>query len=80
MDKLFEKMKNNPRGDWRIEDVIKVCKLCGLTVEKPTNGSHYNIKGFAHGKLLTIPYNRPIKFVYIKRLIAYIKANGENDG
>ncbi len=75
MNKRLEEMRNNPRGDWRIEDVDAVCRDYGVLCAAPRGGgSHCKI---AHPRMvekLTIPYKRPIKPVYIRKLIAFIDA------
>jgi hypothetical protein len=62
MSKRLEAMRANPRGDWRIADVIALCAEFGVFCEAPRGGgSHYKI---GHPKLaqkLTIPSKRPIK-------------------
>ena len=75
MTKRLEEMRNNPRGDWRIEDVEAVCREYGvLCAPARGGGSHYKV---AHSQMtgkLTIPYKRPIKPVYIRKLVAFIDA------
>jgi hypothetical protein len=42
MSKRLEDMRNNPRGDWRIEDVETVCREHGILCSAPRGGgSHY---------------------------------------
>jgi hypothetical protein len=75
MASRLESMRNNPRGDWRIEDVEAVCREYGVLCSPPRGGgSHYKV---AHPRMvekLTIPYKRPIKPVYIRKLVAFIDA------
>ena len=79
MTKRLEDMRNNPRGDWRIEDVEAVCREYGVLCSAPRGGgSHYKV---AHPRMvekLTIPYKRPIKPVYVRRLVAFIDALSAN--
>jgi hypothetical protein len=70
--KRLEAMRRNPQGDWRIEDIALVCATCGFDCEPPKRGSHYTISHPAAKVILTIPYNRPVKPVYIRLLLAYI--------
>jgi hypothetical protein len=75
MSKRLEDMRNNPRGDWRIEDVEAVCREYGVLCSAPRGGgSHYKVAHPRMTEKLTIPYKRPIKPVYIRKLIAFIDA------
>ena len=72
IQKLYERMKNNPHGDWRIEDVEKLASAYGFSWNEG-KGSH---KNFYHQNLphiLTIPCKRPIKPLYIKKLLELIE-------
>lgn len=64
-------MRANPR-DWRIEDVVAVCRAAGVDCTPPRNGSHYKVKHVAMAEILTIPVRRPIKPVYIHALVQFI--------
>jgi len=70
-DKLLDAMRANPR-DWRIEDVISLCRRCGVKITPPRSGSHYKVRNPVTGAVLPIPAARPIKPVYIRELIALI--------
>jgi hypothetical protein len=72
--KMLQSMARNPRADWTIENVQTVCAHAGVSCTKPSAGSHYNVSHPTQEKILTIPHGRPIKPVYIKLLVAYIKA------
>ena len=78
MSKRLEAMRHNPRGDWRMNDVAAVCREFGLYCEPASGGgSHYKI---GHARMtikLTIPSKRPIKPVYIKKLVAFVDAMGK---
>jgi len=37
---LLERMKANPRADWTIPDIEKLCAETGLTMHAPGSGSH----------------------------------------
>jgi hypothetical protein len=68
--KLLKAMANNPR-DWQIGQVHTVAKASGLTVHCP-GGSHHVVRNTAGAKI-SIPAHRPIKEVYIKKLIRLIQ-------
>jgi hypothetical protein len=75
MTKLLEQMRNNPRGDWTIRDVETVCRQHGANCRPPRGGgSHYTVSHRAMPSILTIPFKRPIKAVYIRRLVDFIDA------
>jgi hypothetical protein len=74
--KLLEKMRHNPR-DWRIEELETIAKHCGINVRK-SGGSHVI---FDHPKwieLLSIPARRPIKPIYVKKLVSLIDMLGDD--
>jgi hypothetical protein len=69
--KMLEKMRANPAGNWKIEQVETLCRQAGLECEPPRGGgSHFKAWSNHLNGILTIPAKRPIKTVYIKRLIA----------
>jgi hypothetical protein len=75
--KLIQAMTSNPR-DWLIDQVHTVAKASGLTVHCP-GGSHHIVRNAAGAKI-SIPAHRPIKEVYIKKLIRLIKTGkGDNE-
>jgi hypothetical protein len=75
---LLERMRGNPVGDWTLPDVEKVCRMHGLQCQPPTGGgSHYKISHPGSPMILTIPFRRPIKAVYIRKLLAFVDAYGE---
>jgi hypothetical protein len=77
MTKRFKQMQLNPHADWRIEDIAAICKEFELRCEKPRSGSsHYKISHPSQSAILTVPFNRPIKAVYIRKLIEFIEAVG----
>lgn len=73
MADLFSEMKRNPQGDWTIKDVERVCREHGVTCKPPSNGSHYKVSHPRIDHIQTIPFKRPIKPVYIRRLVAFLE-------
>ena len=69
-DKLLQKMRNNPR-DWTLENVVTVCQQNGLDI-RAGKGSHYVVSHPELSTMLTVPAHRPIKPIYIKKLIELI--------
>jgi hypothetical protein len=69
--KMLEKMRANAAGNWKIEQVETVCNQIGLECEAPRGGgSHFKTWSPHLNEILTIPAKRPIKPIYIKRLVA----------
>ena len=78
-DKLLDRMRRNPAGDWTIQDVQTLCKGFGWVCLPPSGGgSHWKIAIPGGETILTIPAKRPIKPVYIRKLMDYAK--GSIDG
>ena len=71
--KRLAEMRRNPRGDWSIDDVKVVCHEYGIELRPPSSGSHYKISHAGITEILTIPARRPIKPIYIRRLVALIE-------
>jgi predicted RNA binding protein YcfA (HicA-like mRNA interferase family) len=72
VDKTLDKMRVNPR-DWRIEDLESVAKRHGLTVRRP-GGSHVIFQKQGVALEVSVPTHKPIKPVYVRRLIELIDA------
>ncbi len=72
---LLEQMRRNPRGDWTIGDVEKLCRRTEITCTPPSGGgSHYKVSAELPNVILTIPARRPIKLVYIRQLVSFVDA------
>ena len=73
---LLERMRQNPAADWTIRDVEAVCTQHGLMF-RTGKGSHWHAKHPTAREILTIPARRPIKPVYIRKLVRYIDSHGD---
>jgi hypothetical protein len=69
-DKLLDRMRRNPRGDWQIEDLKSVADRYGINWRNPS-GSHVIFLPDM-GPILSVPARRPIKPVYIHMFIALV--------
>lgn len=68
---LLEKMRSNPRNNWKAADVEKLVNQAGLTLRTGKSGSHLMIVSSPHFDFhLTVPFKRPIKPVYIRQLVS----------
>ena len=74
---LLERMRRNPAGDWRIRDVEALCREYGLLFRPGQGTSHCHAKHPSAREILTIPACRPIKPIYIRKLVRYIEAHGD---
>ncbi len=70
IDKLITKMRNNPR-DWKIEDIELIASYYGFK-KRLTSGSHVTFQHPLLVEILTIPAHKPIKPIYIKKLLKLI--------
>ena len=73
-EKRLEQMRRNPVGDWTIGDVEVVCRARGIACVAPARGSHYDLSHPNLPDILTIPARRPLKAVYIRKLVAFVDA------
>ena len=73
---LFDRMRRNPAGDWNIRDVEALCREHGLLFRAGKGTSHCHAKHPSAREILTIPARRPIKSVYIRKLVRYIESYG----
>lgn len=75
MTNRLDAMRANPHGNWRIKDVEALCKEHGLRCSPPRGGgSHYKIAHASVDDMLSIPVARPIKPVYIRKLVRMVDA------
>lgn len=72
-DKLLARMRHNPR-DWRIEDVKTLCAAFEVDLDRPPGGSHYGVSDASQAYVVTVPFARPIKAVYIRKLVRFVDA------
>ena len=74
---LLDRMRRNPAGDWTISDVEVLCREQGLRCAPPSGGgSHYKVSHPSRREILTIPSRKPIKGVYIRKLVRFIEVTG----
>lgn len=73
MSDRLERMRANPAAGWLMSDIEAVCREHGVLCAPPRGGgSHFKIAHPAMAEKLTIPYNRPIKPIYIRKLVAFL--------
>lgn len=73
-EKLLSRMRENPKDDWKIEQIATVCnhfEAGGLLLMTPKRGSHYTLTHPAFPDvILTIPAHNPIKAIYVKQFVS----------
>ena len=70
--KLLQKMKSNPRADWTPANIRTLCKAYNLALRQW--GTSHAVLTNDRGEHLTVPMRKPIKPLYIKRLVKLIEA------
>lgn len=70
--KLLDQMRKNPRGDWTIGDIERVCKQLGISCEPPTRGSHHKVSSEHVDGILMVPARKPIKPCYIRDFVGLV--------
>lgn len=79
-DKLFADIVNNPK-DVRFEDLDKVLKFYGFSRRNPKSGSsHYTYFHTKLSDILTIPKDKPIKAIYVRKAIMAIDKIERGEG
>jgi hypothetical protein len=75
MSKRLERMRSNPQGGWTISDVEALCREFDIAcMPNRAGGSHYKVAHASQREILTIPFKRPIKPVYIRKLVDFVDA------
>ena len=75
MSKRLARMVENPRAGWSIDDVAALCREFEIACDPPRGGgSHYKLSHPAMLEILTVPFKRPIKPVYIRKLVSFVEA------
>jgi hypothetical protein len=69
-DKIVERTRRNPKG-WRMDSLEAVAGRSGVEVRK-TGGSHFIFLHADSEIAVSIPFNRPIKPVYVVQFFALI--------
>jgi hypothetical protein len=64
-------MSRNPKADWRIEQLETVARAHDVNVRKG-RGSHVVFEHPNSQRALSVPAHRPMKPVYVRRLVELI--------
>ena len=71
-EKLLQRMKSNPKADWTPDNIKTLCNVFNLTLRQ--RGTSHAVLTNSKGEHLTVPMHKPIKPLYIKRLVELIEA------
>jgi len=71
-------MQSNPKGDWRIEDLMVLARRFGIEYRQP-GSSHVTFRTM-DGRMLTVPSHKPIKEIYIKKFVNLVSGLDEYEG
>ena len=70
LEKMLQKMRNNPR-DWRIEDLKSLADR--FDIKWRQRGTSHVVFVRSDGRTLPIPANRPVKPVYITKFLLLLE-------
>lgn len=73
-DKRLERMRANPKDDWIAADVQALCRSFDIACEEPHGTSHFTVWDPTQEQILTVVAAKPIKPIYIKKLVAFVDA------
>jgi hypothetical protein len=69
------RMRASPASDWTMNDVEALCEEHGIRCTPPRGGgSHWKVSDPTQRDILTIPQRRPVKPVYIRKLVRFVQA------
>jgi len=71
--KLLDKMRSNPQDDWTPANVKTICDAFGLILRQ--RGTSHAVLTNKAGNHLTVPMHKPIKAIYIRRLVELVNEN-----
>ena len=74
-EKFLDQFRNNPNNR-RFEDLDKLLRWYGFEGRPPRRGSHHVYKRKGHCTI-TIPYDKPVNSVYVRKAVALIEAHGD---
>lgn len=75
--RVLDRMRRNPAGDWTIAEVETVCAQHGARCTAPSGGGlHYKVSHPSQQAILTLPRARPVKAVYIRKLVKFVDSAG----
>jgi hypothetical protein len=78
LDRPLARIRRNPRGDWRIEQLKAIADHRGVPYRRP--GTSHVIFAPPGRNMLSVPAHRPIKPVYVRQFIAMIDAIRDDEG
>ena len=78
---LLDRMDANPGANWTIKDVETSAAQHNVDCDPPRGGgSHYKVRHPSQQDIVTVPMNRPIKAIYIRKVVEFIRRVGSQLG
>ncbi len=65
-------MRANPRGDWTIEDILKVAESVEGIRHRRHRGSHHHFGFPGVTEIGTVVERRPIKPIYVRKVVTFM--------
>lgn len=77
-EKLLDRMRKNPKGDWTMENLLTIARRKGIEV-RSSGGSHHVFSFPGLDEDITVPFRRPIKPIYILKFLTLMDAVEEKE-
>lgn len=78
-EKLVQRIRQNPKNV-SFEDLDKLMSACGYTRSQPGGGSSHLVYRKPGQTPLTIPKHKPVKEVYVKKVLAILDEQEDPSG
>jgi predicted RNA binding protein YcfA (HicA-like mRNA interferase family) len=70
-EKLLQRMRNNPRGNWTINNLLTISSRLGIEVRN-SGGSHHVFSFPGIEEDVTVPFKRPISRFTLKSFLLWL--------
>lgn len=69
--RTIERMKRNPKGDWRLDELKSIANRLGVEYVQP--GTSHCAFRFNSLSKVTVPARKPIKPIYVKQFVKFVE-------
>jgi hypothetical protein len=77
INKKLKAMKANPKNDWKMDDLKSIAKRYSIICRQP--GTSHVTFTCENELSVTVPNNKPIKPIYIKKFVNLIESLNEEN-